>query len=82
VPLAWRFHRVHHSEEEVDVTTVFRQHPGESVWRVLWQLPAVLLLGLPLSIVVCLTIPRSTRNSSMRPSAFPNRSTACCAGSS
>ena len=51
-PLAWRFHRVHHSEEEVDVTTAFRQHPGESVWRVLWQLPAIVLFGLPLWIVV------------------------------
>src|ERR1051325_4478136 len=29
-PLGWRFHRVHHSDEEVDVTTAFRQHPGES----------------------------------------------------
>src|SRR5262249_9127599 len=29
VPLGWRFHRVHHSEPEVDVTTAFRQHPGE-----------------------------------------------------
>lgn len=51
-PLAWRFHRVHHSEEEVDVTTAFRQHPGETVWRVLWQLPAIVLFGLPLWIVV------------------------------
>ena len=51
-PLAWRVHRVHHSEEEVDVTTAFRQHPGETVWRVLWQLPAIVLLGLPLWIVV------------------------------
>ena len=57
VPLAWRFHRVHHSEEEVDVTTAFRQHPGESVWRVLWQLPAIALFGLPLwMVVVYLTI--------------------------
>lgn len=48
---AWRFHRVHHSDEAVDVTTAFRQHPGESVWRVLWQLPAIALLGLPLWIV-------------------------------
>lgn len=56
-PLAWRFHRVHHSEEEVDVTTAFRQHPGESVWRVLWQLPAIVLFGLPLwMVVVYLTI--------------------------
>jgi sterol desaturase/sphingolipid hydroxylase (fatty acid hydroxylase superfamily) len=51
-PLAWRFHRVHHSEEEVDVTTAFRQHPGESMWRVVWQLPAIVLFGLPLWIVV------------------------------
>lgn len=57
LPFAWRFHRVHHSEEEVDVTTAFRQHPGESVWRVLWQLPAIVLLGLPMWIVaVYLTI--------------------------
>ena len=51
-PLAWRFHRVHHSEEEVDVTTAFRQHPGETVWRVLWQLPAIVLFGLPLWLIV------------------------------
>ena len=51
-PLAWRFHRVHHSDEAVDVTTAFRQHPGETLWRVLWQLPAIALLGLPLWIVV------------------------------
>lgn len=51
-PFAWRFHRVHHSDEAVDVTTAFRQHPGETVWRVLWQLPAIVLFGLPLWIVV------------------------------
>jgi sterol desaturase/sphingolipid hydroxylase (fatty acid hydroxylase superfamily) len=51
-PFAWRFHRVHHSDEAVNVTTAFRQHPGETVWRVLWQLPAIVLLGLPLWIVV------------------------------
>jgi sterol desaturase/sphingolipid hydroxylase (fatty acid hydroxylase superfamily) len=28
-PFGWRFHRVHHSEPEVDVTTAFRQHPGK-----------------------------------------------------
>ena len=57
LPLAWRFHRVHHSEEEVDVTTAFRQHPGETVWRVVWQLPAIVVFGLPLwMVVVYLTI--------------------------
>ena len=52
IPFAWRFHRVHHSDEAVDVTTAFRQHPGETVWRVAWQLPAIVLFGLPLWIVV------------------------------
>ena len=48
----WRFHRLHHSDERVDVTTAFRQHPAETIWRVLWQLPPIVLLGLPLWIVV------------------------------
>src|SRR6266550_2592489 len=50
--LGWQFHRVHHSENLVDVTTTFRQHPGETIWRILWQLTAVLVFGIPLSIVV------------------------------
>ena len=29
----WRFHAVHHSDPQVDVTTTVRQHPGESVIR-------------------------------------------------
>ena len=49
---AWRFHRVHHSEDEVDVTTAFRQHPGETLWRVAWQLPPIVLLGIPFGVVV------------------------------
>lgn len=50
--LGWQFHRVHHSESAVDVTTSFRQHPGESVWRILWQLAAVLVFGIPLWVVI------------------------------
>ena len=50
--LGWRFHRVHHSEKVVDVTTAFRQHPGETVWRILWQMAAVVVFGLPLWVVV------------------------------
>jgi sterol desaturase/sphingolipid hydroxylase (fatty acid hydroxylase superfamily) len=33
VPAWWRFHRVHHSDPAVDVTTSFRQHPGEGLIR-------------------------------------------------
>src|SRR5688500_6608174 len=52
LPMGWRFHRVHHSDEHVDVTTTFRQHPGETIWRILWQLPAIVFFGVPLWIVV------------------------------
>src|SRR5690348_17861760 len=47
----WRFHRVHHSELEVDVTTAFRQHPGETIWRVLWQGLGITVFELPFWIV-------------------------------
>ena len=33
IPALWRFHRVHHSDPAVDVTTTIRQHPGEGVIR-------------------------------------------------
>jgi len=41
-----------HSDVEVNVTTAFRQHPNETLWRILWQLLAVATFGLPLSVVV------------------------------
>lgn len=50
--LGWQFHRVHHSENTVDVTTAFRQHPGETVWRILWQLAAIIVFGIPIWLVV------------------------------
>jgi sterol desaturase/sphingolipid hydroxylase (fatty acid hydroxylase superfamily) len=50
--LGWQFHRVHHSETAVDVTTAFRQHPGETLWRILWQLAAVVVFGPPLWVIV------------------------------
>lgn len=50
--LGWQFHRVHHSENAVDVTTAFRQHPGETVWRILWQLTAIVVFGIPLWVII------------------------------
>ena len=43
-PVLWRFHRVHHSDPAVDVTTTIRQHPGEGVFR--YALLAVSACGL------------------------------------
>lgn len=33
VPTFWRYHLVHHSDPALDVSTTFRQHPGEAVVR-------------------------------------------------
>lgn len=55
--LGWRFHRVHHTDTRVEVTTAFRQHPAETLWRIGWQLAGTLILGLPLySVLVYLIL--------------------------
>ena len=51
VHLGWSFHRMHHSELKVDVTTALRQHPGETLWRIFWQLLGTAVFGLPFWIV-------------------------------
>jgi sterol desaturase/sphingolipid hydroxylase (fatty acid hydroxylase superfamily) len=50
--LGWQFHRVHHSDAEVNVTTAFRQHPGETIWRILWYVLAVATFGIPLWVLL------------------------------
>ena len=47
----WRTHRVHHSDVAVDVTTAFRQHPGETIWRLAWRLVPIWAFGIPLPFV-------------------------------
>jgi sterol desaturase/sphingolipid hydroxylase (fatty acid hydroxylase superfamily) len=51
-PFLWRFHRVHHSDDFVDVTTTYRTHPVETVWRFLFVIVPVRLLGIPVQAVV------------------------------
>ncbi|HYC57603.1 MAG TPA: sterol desaturase family protein [Candidatus Binatia bacterium] len=41
----WRFHRVHHSDLALDVTTTIRQHPGEGVIRYAFLAAFALVLG-------------------------------------
>jgi len=48
----WRFHRVHHSDPFVDVTTSYRTHPVEIVWRHLWLFLAAWVVGAPAAAVV------------------------------
>ncbi|MCB9993057.1 MAG: sterol desaturase family protein [Hyphomicrobiaceae bacterium] len=45
VPILWRLHRVHHSDEDIDASTAIRFHPIEILFSVLVKSAAVLLLG-------------------------------------
>lgn len=51
VPLLWRLHLVHHSDQAVDTTTANRHHPGESVVRFVFTTLAVLVTGAPMWLV-------------------------------
>lgn len=46
VPFLWRFHRVHHSDLDLDVSTAFRFHAGELVFSIAVRVAQVTLLGL------------------------------------
>jgi sterol desaturase/sphingolipid hydroxylase (fatty acid hydroxylase superfamily) len=51
-PPMWRFHHIHHSDPFVDVTTTYRTHPVETVWRFLFAIVPVWALGIPAQAVV------------------------------
>jgi len=51
-PTLWRFHRVHHSDPFVDVTTTYRNHPVEHIWRYVCILVPTWAFGVPASAVV------------------------------
>ena len=46
VPFLWRFHRVHHLDTELDVSSTVRGHPLEMLLSMMIGLPIVLLFGL------------------------------------
>ncbi len=47
VPLLWRFHRLHHSDPEIDVTTALRFHPVEIILSLTIKFAAIAALGVP-----------------------------------
>jgi sterol desaturase/sphingolipid hydroxylase (fatty acid hydroxylase superfamily) len=48
----WRFHIIHHSDNNVDVTTGLRHHPIESVLRGIFFLMGVIVSGSPVYAVM------------------------------
>ena len=47
VPVLWRLHRTHHSDEDYDFTTGVRFHPFENIYSTAFLMGAILLLGAP-----------------------------------
>lgn len=43
----WLFHLVHHSDQNLDVSSTLREHPGETLIRLLFTLLWVFLTGVP-----------------------------------
>ena len=52
VPMLWRYHMVHHADEEMDVTTGFRFHPVEIAASMLIKIALVYALGVAAVAVV------------------------------
>jgi sterol desaturase/sphingolipid hydroxylase (fatty acid hydroxylase superfamily) len=52
VPLFWRFHALHHSDPDVDVTTSVRHHPLEYLLGSLVYWLAVIVLDVPAVVAV------------------------------
>jgi sterol desaturase/sphingolipid hydroxylase (fatty acid hydroxylase superfamily) len=52
VPLLWRFHALHHTDPDVDVTTSVRHHPVEYLLTSAFYWLAVLVLDVPIGIVL------------------------------
>jgi sterol desaturase/sphingolipid hydroxylase (fatty acid hydroxylase superfamily) len=52
VPWMWRFHVIHHTDEQVDTTTALRHHPGESIFRAVFTILAIWISGAPIWMVM------------------------------
>jgi len=52
LPFMWRFHLVHHTDLDLDITTAFRFHFGEMIASVLFRGAAVILIGVSPAIVL------------------------------
>ncbi len=48
----WKFHLVHHSDTNIDVTTGLRHHPGETFFRIFFTALAVFIIGAPMWIIM------------------------------
>jgi sterol desaturase/sphingolipid hydroxylase (fatty acid hydroxylase superfamily) len=52
IPFLWRFHRMHHSDPEMDVTTATRFHVGEIIFSSVIKLGLIPLIGIPIGVLI------------------------------
>ena len=52
IPFLWRFHRMHHSDPAMDVTTATRFHVGEITLSSIVKLALIPLVGIPLEALI------------------------------
>ena len=62
MPLMWRFHLVHHTDLDMDITTSFRFHFGELIGSVFFRGAAVILIGISPVMVIIYEISFETSN--------------------
>lgn len=56
IPLLWRIHRMHHSDQGFDLTTALRFHPLEIVLSMVWKAMIIIVLGAPAAAVLVFEI--------------------------
>lgn len=52
----WKFHQVHHSDMDYDVTTGFRFHPIEIIFSMIIKFIFIVGLGIPVIAIICFEI--------------------------
>jgi sterol desaturase/sphingolipid hydroxylase (fatty acid hydroxylase superfamily) len=52
IPMLWRFHRVHHSDPRMDVSTAYRFHFGEMAASAVVRVPVIAVMGLGLEHIL------------------------------
>lgn len=74
VPWLWRFHRMHHSDPDFDVTTALRFHPVEIWLSALIKLGAIAAIGAsPLAVLIFEIVLNATAMFNHSNTALPRR---------
>lgn len=48
----WKFHIIHHIDQHINTTTALRHHPGESIFRAIFLMVAIIISGVPFWLVL------------------------------